>query len=154
MDITLGDVLVWLIIAALVGVVGELVARRRTLFGIVGGDYCRVYRHLSGRRCLALAHAWRDLPQWRASHHFHSGCGGLGASLERFRVSSRVRVVCSLLSTWRLRRSASPPLPLVLGATDRRMGALPKGLAVPSTWSVIDGTTPPCSVWDEHLQRC
>src|SRR5258708_39670334 len=28
------------------------------------------------------------------------------------------------------------------------MGALPKGLAVPSTWSVIDGTTPPCSVWD------
>src|SRR5258708_22616914 len=35
-DITLGDVLVWLIIAALVGVVGELVARRRTPFGIVG----------------------------------------------------------------------------------------------------------------------
>src|SRR5260370_39846454 len=28
------------------------------------------------------------------------------------------------------------------------MGALPKGLAVPSTWSVIDGNTPPCSVWD------
>ena len=28
--------LVWLIIAALVGVVGELVARRRTPFGIVG----------------------------------------------------------------------------------------------------------------------
>ena len=36
MDITLGDVLVLLIIAALVGVVGELVARRRTPFGIVG----------------------------------------------------------------------------------------------------------------------
>src|SRR5258708_6867120 len=35
-DITLGDVLVWLIIAALVGFVGELVARRRTPFGIVG----------------------------------------------------------------------------------------------------------------------
>jgi uncharacterized membrane protein YeaQ/YmgE (transglycosylase-associated protein family) len=32
----MGDVLVWLIIAALVGVVGELVARRRTPFGIVG----------------------------------------------------------------------------------------------------------------------
>src|SRR5258708_30890453 len=36
MDITLGDVLVWLIIAALVGFVGELVARRRAPFGIVG----------------------------------------------------------------------------------------------------------------------
>src|SRR5260370_42662413 len=36
MVITLGDVIVWLIIAALVGFVGELVARRRTPFGIVG----------------------------------------------------------------------------------------------------------------------
>jgi uncharacterized membrane protein YeaQ/YmgE (transglycosylase-associated protein family) len=36
MVITLGDVIVWLIIAALVGVVGELLARRRTPFGIVG----------------------------------------------------------------------------------------------------------------------
>lgn len=34
MDITLGDVLVWLIIAALVGAVGELVARRRTPFAL------------------------------------------------------------------------------------------------------------------------
>lgn len=36
MVITLGDVIVWLIIAALVGVVGELLARRRTPLGIVG----------------------------------------------------------------------------------------------------------------------
>ena len=36
MLITLGDLIVWLIIAALVGFVGELVARRRTPFGIVG----------------------------------------------------------------------------------------------------------------------
>ncbi len=36
MVITLGDVIVWLIIAALVGFVGELLARRRTPFGIVG----------------------------------------------------------------------------------------------------------------------
>ena len=36
MAINLGDLIVWLIIAALVGVVGELVARRRTPFGIVG----------------------------------------------------------------------------------------------------------------------
>ena len=36
MEITLGTVLIWLIIAALVGFVGELLARRRTPFGIVG----------------------------------------------------------------------------------------------------------------------
>ena len=36
MVVTLGDVVVWLIIAALVGFVGELFARRRTPFGIVG----------------------------------------------------------------------------------------------------------------------
>jgi uncharacterized membrane protein YeaQ/YmgE (transglycosylase-associated protein family) len=36
MVITLGNLIVWLIIAALVGFFGELLARRRTLFGIVG----------------------------------------------------------------------------------------------------------------------
>jgi uncharacterized membrane protein YeaQ/YmgE (transglycosylase-associated protein family) len=36
MDITLGVLIIWLIIAALVGFVGELLARRRTPFGIVG----------------------------------------------------------------------------------------------------------------------
>ena len=36
MVITLGDLIVWLIIAALVGFVGELLVRRRTPFGIVG----------------------------------------------------------------------------------------------------------------------
>jgi uncharacterized membrane protein YeaQ/YmgE (transglycosylase-associated protein family) len=36
MVITLGDVIIWLIIAALVGFVGEVLARRRTPFGIVG----------------------------------------------------------------------------------------------------------------------
>jgi len=36
MVITLGDLIIWLLIAALVGFVGELLARRRTPFGIVG----------------------------------------------------------------------------------------------------------------------
>lgn len=36
MVITLGDLLIWIIVAAIVGVVGELLARRRTPFGIVG----------------------------------------------------------------------------------------------------------------------
>src|SRR5215831_21155767 len=36
MVITLTDLVIWLIIAALVGIVGELLARRRTPFGIVG----------------------------------------------------------------------------------------------------------------------
>ena len=36
MDITLGDLIIWLIVAALVGIVGELIARRRTPFGLVG----------------------------------------------------------------------------------------------------------------------
>ena len=36
MAINLGDLFVWLIIAAVVGFVGELLARRRTPFGIVG----------------------------------------------------------------------------------------------------------------------
>ena len=36
MVITLGNLIIWLIIAALVGFVGELLARRRTPFGIVG----------------------------------------------------------------------------------------------------------------------
>src|SRR6266581_3666519 len=36
MVITLGTLIVWVIIAALVGFVGELIARRRTPFGIVG----------------------------------------------------------------------------------------------------------------------
>ena len=36
MVITLADLIVWLIIAALVGIVGELLARRRTPFGLVG----------------------------------------------------------------------------------------------------------------------
>jgi uncharacterized membrane protein YeaQ/YmgE (transglycosylase-associated protein family) len=36
MVITLRDLIIWLIIAALVGFVGELLARRRTPFGIVG----------------------------------------------------------------------------------------------------------------------
>jgi uncharacterized membrane protein YeaQ/YmgE (transglycosylase-associated protein family) len=36
MAITLGELIVWLIIAAVVGFVGELIARRRTPFGIVG----------------------------------------------------------------------------------------------------------------------
>ena len=36
MVITLGNLLIWLLIAALVGLVGELLARRRTPFGIVG----------------------------------------------------------------------------------------------------------------------
>ena len=36
MVITLGDLIIWLIIAALVGIIGELIARRRTPFGIVG----------------------------------------------------------------------------------------------------------------------
>lgn len=36
MVITFGDLVIWLIIAALVGFVGELLARRRTPFGIVG----------------------------------------------------------------------------------------------------------------------
>lgn len=34
--ITVGTLLIWLLIAALVGFVGELLARRRTPFGIVG----------------------------------------------------------------------------------------------------------------------
>src|SRR5574337_870007 len=36
MVITLGNLIVWLIIAALVGFIGELLARRRTPFGLVG----------------------------------------------------------------------------------------------------------------------
>lgn len=36
MVITLADLIIWLIIAALVGIIGELIARRRTPFGIVG----------------------------------------------------------------------------------------------------------------------
>src|SRR5258707_12140280 len=36
MVITFGNLLIWLLIAALVGFVGELLARRRTPFGIVG----------------------------------------------------------------------------------------------------------------------
>ncbi len=36
MVITLGTLFVWLLIAALVGVVGEMIARRRSGFGIVG----------------------------------------------------------------------------------------------------------------------
>ena len=36
MVISLVNVLIWLVIAALVGFVGELLARRRTPFGIVG----------------------------------------------------------------------------------------------------------------------
>jgi uncharacterized membrane protein YeaQ/YmgE (transglycosylase-associated protein family) len=36
MVIPFGNLLIWLIIAALVGFVGELLARRRTPFGIVG----------------------------------------------------------------------------------------------------------------------
>ena len=36
MVITLGNLIIWLIIAAIVGIVGELLARRRTPFGIVG----------------------------------------------------------------------------------------------------------------------
>src|SRR6266481_9957857 len=36
MVITLGNLLIWLLIAALVGFVGELLARRRTPCGIVG----------------------------------------------------------------------------------------------------------------------
>ena len=36
MVITLGALIVWLIVAGLVGFVGELLARRRTPFGIVG----------------------------------------------------------------------------------------------------------------------
>src|SRR5258706_8052777 len=36
MVITFGNLLIWLLVAALVGFVGELLARRRTPFGIVG----------------------------------------------------------------------------------------------------------------------
>jgi uncharacterized membrane protein YeaQ/YmgE (transglycosylase-associated protein family) len=36
MGITLGNLIIWLLIAALVGFVGELLARRRTPFGILG----------------------------------------------------------------------------------------------------------------------
>ncbi len=36
MVITFGDLIVWLIIAAVVGFLGELIARRRRPFGIVG----------------------------------------------------------------------------------------------------------------------
>lgn len=36
MVITLEDLIVWVIIAALVGFIGELLARRRTPFGLVG----------------------------------------------------------------------------------------------------------------------
>ena len=36
MVITLGNLIIWLIIAALVSIVGELIARRRTPFGLVG----------------------------------------------------------------------------------------------------------------------
>src|SRR5260370_31315714 len=36
MVITLGDLIIWLLIAALVGFLGELLARRRTPFGLVG----------------------------------------------------------------------------------------------------------------------
>ena len=36
MVITLENLIIWLIIAALVGIVGELIARRRTPFGLVG----------------------------------------------------------------------------------------------------------------------
>lgn len=36
MVITLGNLIIWLIIAALVGLIGELIARRRTPFGILG----------------------------------------------------------------------------------------------------------------------
>lgn len=36
MVITLGSLIIWLLIAALVGVVGEFLARRRTPFGLVG----------------------------------------------------------------------------------------------------------------------
>src|SRR2546421_12740115 len=36
MVITLGNLIIWLIVAAVVGIIGELLARRRTPFGIVG----------------------------------------------------------------------------------------------------------------------
>jgi len=36
MVITLENLIIWLIIAAIVGIIGELLARRRTPFGIVG----------------------------------------------------------------------------------------------------------------------
>jgi len=36
MVITLGTLIIWLIIAAIVGVLGEVLARRRTPFGLVG----------------------------------------------------------------------------------------------------------------------
>src|SRR5258708_39435329 len=36
MVITFGNLIIWLLIAALIGFVGELLARRRTPFGIVG----------------------------------------------------------------------------------------------------------------------
>ena len=36
MVITFGDLIIWLIIAAVVGFLGEVIARRRTPFGIVG----------------------------------------------------------------------------------------------------------------------
>src|SRR5258708_37089866 len=36
MVIPFGNLIIWLLIAALIGVVGELLARRRTPFGIVG----------------------------------------------------------------------------------------------------------------------
>jgi phosphotransferase system glucose/maltose/N-acetylglucosamine-specific IIC component len=116
MVITLGALIIWLIIAALVGFVGELLARRRTRFGIVGAI---IIGFIAIFLVVGVLH-WHmiALPEWCASHHCYPGCGGLSASMERFRVSSRVWVLCSLLPAWRLRRSASPPLPLVLSAPD------------------------------------
>jgi uncharacterized membrane protein YeaQ/YmgE (transglycosylase-associated protein family) len=36
MDLTLGTLIIWLLVAALIGFLGELLARRRAPFGIVG----------------------------------------------------------------------------------------------------------------------
>ncbi len=86
MVITLGALIVWLIVAGLVGFVGELLARRRTPFGIVGAI---IVGFIAIFLVVGVLH-WHIIGE-------------------------------PYLSTWRLHRSASSSLPLVLRATDHGM---------------------------------
>ncbi len=111
MVIPFGNLLIWSLIAGLVGFVGELLARRRTPFGIVGA---MVVGFLAIVLVVGVLHWHIDGEPYLNSgsaDHVYPRSGGARGSLERLCVSPCLWLLFALLlQAWRLCAQASPVL--------------------------------------------
>jgi hypothetical protein len=101
--ISLTQVLTWIVIAAVVGFVGELLARRRAPDGILGCHSSWVACHFPDCWHLALPYSWRAISEWCPITQFHHCSSTPRGHLERVCAPSCPSLLFTLLSARRVR---------------------------------------------------